>query len=799
MAKKPGKTQNSQAQSQRASKKNKIPADEPSPSLLQAIDQDPVLPFEVKDGPERPFLQIDTEIDEQTDKSAPDRKEKIVQLRTMNTKVERLLVLSLVLIASYVRLKNLSWPNSVVFDEVHFGKFAAKYVKNQFFFDVHPPLAKMLFAYFSSMAGFKGDFLFSKIGEEFPSDTPYVFMRLFAAVSGLFTVLLMYFTLRSSGIRMWVAYLVTLCFAVENSFVTISRYILLDSPLMLFIAAAAYAFKKSQLYPALSFNGSRYLLATGVALGFAVASKWVGLFTIAWVGALCAIRLMFYLGDLTIPISKTIKIALSKLIFLLVVPFILYATFFYVHFETLINDGDGSAFFSPGFRMTLKGNNIPQNVYSDVGVGSVVTLRHLGTHGGYLHSHTATYETGSKQQQVTCYGHLDDNNKWLIELANRPGVTLNSFQNITDGEKIKLFHINTQHRLHSHDHKPPVSSNSDWQKEISCYGFAGFNGDWNDDWTVEIDKRKSTPGDAQKVVKAIDTKFRLRHSSGCYLFSHKTKLPKWGFEQQEVTCAHSGKPHLTLWQIEGSESAVLPSDSKRTSYSIPNFWSKFIESHKVMWNINKGLTATHVYQSYPQEWPLLQRGISYWGNHNRQVYLFGNAILWWSVSFAVVLFAIVSAVELILWHLGSPVLNEPHVMNYHIQYVEYILGFLAHYIPSFLMQRQMFLHHYLPAYYFGILAFAHAFDITVTYVCKKKRVGQVLALIFTIVVVAFYYYYSPIIYGTEWTKEQCKKTQWFHGWDYNCNGFVDDLTEYATIPTTTTTTAAETAAAAAAN
>lgn len=712
------------------------------------LDADSVGEIDVKKGPVRPFLVTEPP-------------KNLKSIRTMTTCKERLVVVFLALFSAAVRLWNLSDPNSVVFDEVHFGKFASKYIKGVFFTDVHPPLAKMLYAGVASLAGFNGDFEFDDIGLAFPKDTPYFFMRLFSASLGLATVLLLYFTLRASGIRIWIAFVSAMIFAVENSFVTISRYILLDAPLIFFIAAAVYSYKKYELYPSESLTAYKALLATGLALGLALSSKWVGLFTVAWVGILSLIKIWFDIGDLTKPVKVTLRHSFVKAVILIVSPLVLYAFFFHIHFQTLIFNSDGSGFFSSAFRSTLIGNNIPSSMLADVGVGSVVTLRHIGTMGGYLHSHEHMYETGSKQQQITLYPHLDLNNEWVIELYDKPGYVPETFEGVEDGTKIRLKHQVTSRRLHSHDHKPPVSESSDWQKEVSGYGHEGFDGDANDDWIVEIDKAKSAPGEAQTKVKAIDTKFRLRHAmTGCYLFSHETKLPSWGFEQQEVTCASSGQPSLTIWYIEGNENPTLPADAERVSYPVPSFLDKFIESHQRMWHINKNLKDHHIYQSDPATWPFLLRGISYWAKDHKQIYLLGNAVIWWSVTAFIGIFVLVLAAELFAWQLGKPILQDTDVLNFHIQTVQYILGWLMHYAPSFLMGRQLFLHHYLPAYYFGILAFAHALEITVSYVFRnKKTVGYGIVITFAALVGSFFYIYKPLAYGQPWRRDLCYQSQ----------------------------------------
>jgi dolichyl-phosphate-mannose-protein mannosyltransferase len=659
----------------------------------------------------------------------------------------------------------------VVFDEVHFGGFAKKYIKGTFFMDVHPPLTKMLYAGIGSMAGFDGDFDFEKIGDKFPETTPYVLMRAFPTLLGLGTVILMFLTLKASGVRSTVAFFAGLLLIFENAYVTISKFILLDSPLIFFIAAAAYGYKRFQNEVPFSLRWYKALISTGVALGLAVSSKWVGLFTIGWIGLLNVYDLWFVLGDLSVPLPRLFKQTLSRGLLLLGVPIILYLIFFAIHFEILSKVGDGAAFMSSAFRTTLEGNTIPNNILANVGVGSLISIRHVDTQGGYLHSHDHMYETGSKQQQITLYPHLDSNNIWKVELYNVTDEPV-SFEQIHDGTKIRLKHIVTHKRLHSHDHKCPVTDN-DWQKEVSCYGYEGFDGDANDDFVVEIQKKYTKSPEAQENLRAVESVFRLRHAmTGCYLFSHEVKLPKWGFDQQEVTCATQGIVEKSLWYVETNENEFLPADAERISYKTPSFWDKLVESHKTMWRINSNLNSPHAWESVPTTWPFLLRGINYWGTDDSQIYLLGNAPVWWTSTALIFIFAVYVVVQTLKWHLGAAVGDEEHVYNFNVQTLHYIAGWAVHLLPSFFMARQLFLHHYLPAYYFGILALAHFMDILVSYIFVKRTIiGYVLLGAFTVNAVVFFATYSPLIYATSWDKAKCEASQLLSSWDYDCRKY----------------------------
>jgi dolichyl-phosphate-mannose-protein mannosyltransferase len=86
------------------------------------------------------------------------------------------------------------------FDEVHFGKFASYYLRGTYFFDVHPPLAKLMLAAMGYFIGYDGHFLFDNIGDNYIAhNVPYVGLRALPAFLGAMTAPIVYMTMREAG------------------------------------------------------------------------------------------------------------------------------------------------------------------------------------------------------------------------------------------------------------------------------------------------------------------------------------------------------------------------------------------------------------------------------------------------------------------------------------------------------------------------------------------------------------------------------------------------------------------------
>jgi len=146
-----------------------------------------------------------------------------------------------------------------------------------------------------------------------------------------------------------------------------------------------------------------------------------------------------------------IKNFMARALCLIVVPLSLYALFFKIHLLILDQKGGGYGFMSAEFQASFSDANT-QPTYYDVAYNSKVYIRHINTNGGFLHSHEHNYPTGSQQQQITLYNYADSNSEWLI-IPHRDSDQFKMGKNIKDGDSIRLQHVPTGKRLHSHDHR----------------------------------------------------------------------------------------------------------------------------------------------------------------------------------------------------------------------------------------------------------------------------------------------------------------------------------------------------------
>lgn len=88
----------------------------------------------------------------------------------------------------------------ISFDEVHFGKFASYYILRQYYFDVHPPFAKLLFGLAGWFVGFDGHFSFENIGDSYTENhVPYVGMRALPAILSSLTIPVVYAIMKETG------------------------------------------------------------------------------------------------------------------------------------------------------------------------------------------------------------------------------------------------------------------------------------------------------------------------------------------------------------------------------------------------------------------------------------------------------------------------------------------------------------------------------------------------------------------------------------------------------------------------
>jgi dolichyl-phosphate-mannose-protein mannosyltransferase len=243
----------------------------------------------------------------------------------------------LILIAADTRLTAISHPRAIVFDEVYFREYALRYLDGSYFFDLHPPLGKLLLAGWAKLFG---------ITATAQSHDPAVALRVLPALAGTALVAVFYLFLRELTASRSVATFGATLLLLDNAILVESRFILIDSMLLLFGLGALTLYLASRQH-----TGRMHwimLSSSAVLAGMAASTKWTGL------TALGVIGLVWFARSVRHRVKW--RRALPQAAVLIVAPAVVYVSVFAIHFQLLPHSGPGDAFMSPRFQSTLVGS-----------------------------------------------------------------------------------------------------------------------------------------------------------------------------------------------------------------------------------------------------------------------------------------------------------------------------------------------------------------------------------------------------------------------------------------------------------
>lgn len=703
---------------------------------------------------------------------------------------EEVIGLIYTLLSLITRLWGIGNSNVVVWDEAHFGKFGSHYLQQEFYFDVHPPLGKMLVGLAGLISGYRGQFEF-KSGETYPADVNYIGMRVILAMFGVAMVPLAWFT--SGGLNWnWRArHLLTLMVLLDNGWLVISRFILLDSMLLCFTFTTVHGLVKFLQYKSAPFTKAWWfwLAFTGASIGCVSSVKWVGLFVTALVGVFTVEDLWEKFGDLRMPVRAYVRHWCARILCLIFLPLTIYMLSFKAHFLILSRSGPGDAQMSSLFQSHLRGNDFALSP-PEAAFGSKITLKNMGYGGGLLHSHVQTYPVGSQQQQVTCYHYRDNNNEFIITppwneraLPANYSSSTEPVRMLKNNDVIRLVHDQTKRNIHSHHVAAPVTKEN---LEVSGYG-DDQTGDDNDHWVVEVvDDMVHGKVARDAPVRSLTSRLRLRHKNlGCYMRAANAVLPQWGWKQVEVSCDKENNPkdQHTWWNIENHwNERLAPGDSQL--YKSP-FLRDFIHLNVAMMTSNNALIPDadkeDILASKPFDWPWLWNGLrmNSWDDNSIKFYLLGNPVIWWASSSSLLAFGATW-----LWYMmrRQRRIHDLSPADWaHFLYVAKLaaFGWLLHYLPFLVMARVCYLHHYLPILYFAVLMLVHLIDhfvwrpSTAVYAFGASRRKQPLSealknAVFVVSVVAItaaFWWFRGNSYGFKGDIKSHKGLKWRKSWN----------------------------------
>lgn len=692
------------------------------------------------------------------------------------------------LIALAVRLVKISFPEAVVFDEVHFGKFASLYLERKFFFDLHPPLARLFFALIGFLVRYDGSFKFDYVGQDYiENDTilaPFLIYRVSNALVGTLIVPLIFNCLKELNCYAVTCLFGSLLFALDNAQLCQTRYIFLDSLLLLSIVATIYCYIRFYKYEVVTKEPFEYewykrLILVGICLSCAISCKYVGVMTYATVGIAVVFNIYQLFGQLKGKQHRNIfvKHFVERLNYLVMLPFLIYLFWFFVHFQILIyDDNSESEFLSETFQDSLIPNESFITRYDQYQVRFYdnITIRHD-------FSDIFLCGNGHSNQNSSIFGGLGDNETAVCVWQILPDIQEDNFDSDT------VLTLNEKVRFKNVDSGKYLVSLSVCEEDI-------------DDRFYMLDSDKVTSEvyentlftllplrdvDFGHIVSSNKTAFKILNfmeESTMFIDSDINNSTRSNGTQRQPIYANDDMRKLNFayndWKIDeiiGIENhrEIEPFEREYHSY---NFFSKWSELQKAMFMYNNDLSADHTFASHPSTWPLCLNGVLYWTKaaDRNQIYFIGNILAWWFEVFSMLLYVVLIIFCVCLPRYTNKLITKDTREVICGPLAFFFVGWACHYFPFYFMQRQKFLHHYLPAQMITCLFTAVFWETiilnsdknlernkTKTTLMRRKLTSYYIFIL--VPVISCFLFYAPIIYGWPTLEpEQIRQREWFN-------------------------------------
>lgn len=716
------------------------------------------------------------------------------------------LILFILTTSSFIiRYWRISLPPTTVFDEVYFGNFTNYYIQSQFFYDIHPPLAKIIMYFIANISEYNGSMSFKFNAKGYPLPD-YVQLRLTPATFSALVFPLIYFTMRFSGF----SHISSLCSSLlaffDTSLATEGRHILTDGILHFFtilhVAVLTYTMSiKSKYRTTTKFFIWHFL--TGITLGCACSCK-----NTAW--GLTVLDAFCYIIQFTDMLSikkfrdqKNSQKVQNK------------------NLED--NSATKNQLFEPvpANNDEKEGPNTDSKEENDKKIITSPDIQKVQPSEDHTDNQAVTIADKTDQEEedreakkqtffISTFSGDTDQTVNLLSGESSAALLERIIHDQQEGSTENSVHLsNSPLEIQASIQSSVVNVTSTFDKEYDDAEFVSQEGTGSGlFWYIfSVAAFGITLAIIALSVYIIsfDVHFILLPFAGKGTGFLRPDMKAQLIQNQCATCRAPNVTKPEEGQIakkanydesydECINSAIYGIRLKKPSL----FMRTFILTFR-MHTGNMRIVGFHSSQSFPKHWPVLGSVSPYfWGMSGREIRCHGNAIVYFLVLFslfAVVLYAVFRAFFLafvfffhkrkkcncevkkfFLNYFSIVVVNyrilvdscldelnlncssfEPFCNKKWIIALRYIVGYCVSYFPFFWIPRTLYLYHYLIPLMFGCLSFGSMVELLL-----PVRYRGVLVVLVCIAAAFGFWLWAPYVYGTD--KHDQQMMIWTRRW-----------------------------------